>query len=298
MQAVKRTFGFIFSHPIAGRRLLQSFARLITWQIQCRVFPANLYVKPFIGNTKFYAGKRMTGITGNIYTGLHEFADMGFLLHFLRPEDCFYDIGANVGAYTLLASGVCGAQTIALEPGQQAFVLLQKNIELNQLSSRVRLLKAGAGAKKDEVLFSVAEDTTNHVITENERIAGTTSEQVSILPVDDLFDENYVSLMKIDVEGYETEVLSGMQKTLQAPALKAIIIELNGSGTRYGYIEKNIHDLLTANGFSAFIYDPFSRSLTPSAATGNYNTLFCRNEDMVRQRLKHATVVKVMGETF
>jgi hypothetical protein len=37
-------------------------------------------------------------VTGNIYCGLHEFADMGFVLHFLRPGDLFVDVGANIAA--------------------------------------------------------------------------------------------------------------------------------------------------------------------------------------------------------
>ena len=44
------------------------------------------------------ARKGMTGASGNIYFGLHEFEEMGFLLHFLREEDLFIDIGAYIGS--------------------------------------------------------------------------------------------------------------------------------------------------------------------------------------------------------
>ena len=43
----------------------------------------------------------MAGATGNIYVGLHEFAEMAFLLHLLRPEDLFGDIGANIGQFAI-----------------------------------------------------------------------------------------------------------------------------------------------------------------------------------------------------
>ena len=55
-------------------------------------------------------------MTGNIYCGLAEFADMAFVLHVLRAGDLFVDIGANAGAYTLLASSVAGAKTTCFEP--------------------------------------------------------------------------------------------------------------------------------------------------------------------------------------
>jgi thymidylate synthase len=58
----------------------------------------------------------MTGATGNIYAGLHEFEDMAFLLHLLRSEDMFADVGSNIGSYTILASGVVGAKSVAFEP--------------------------------------------------------------------------------------------------------------------------------------------------------------------------------------
>jgi precorrin-6B methylase 2 len=90
----------------------------------------------------------MTGATGNIYAGLHEFADMAFTLHFLRPDDLFLDIGANIGSYTLLASAVCKARTISFEPDPKTMTLLRRNIDLNGLHGRVVLEQTAVGAKK------------------------------------------------------------------------------------------------------------------------------------------------------
>ncbi len=82
------------------RHIYKSFFRFIIWQIQSSLYPNKFFIKPFIKPVKFYARKRLTGITGNIYTGLHEFYDMTFLLHFLQSGDVFYDKGANEGSYT------------------------------------------------------------------------------------------------------------------------------------------------------------------------------------------------------
>jgi hypothetical protein len=51
-----------------------------------------------------------------VHCGFHEAADMAFVLHLLRPDDRFLDIGANVGTYTILSSGVAQAHSITLEP--------------------------------------------------------------------------------------------------------------------------------------------------------------------------------------
>jgi len=159
MDKIKRTFGFIFSHPLGKRHLLKSLLRFIVWQLQSSLSPSKLIIKPYVGDVKFYAKKGLTGITGNIYTGLHEFGDMGFLLHFLRPGDVFFDIGANVGSYTLLASGVCKAKTIAIEPVQTTFNMLQQNIILNNLQNKTQI-------KTAELLEKDAEITLNATKTQ------------------------------------------------------------------------------------------------------------------------------------
>ena len=72
IEKFKRTFGFIFSHPLGKKHKLKALLRFFVWQVQTG-FTASLIVKPFISPVKFYARKGLTGVTGNIYTGLHEF---------------------------------------------------------------------------------------------------------------------------------------------------------------------------------------------------------------------------------
>jgi predicted RNA methylase len=72
----------------------------------------------------------MTGATQKIYCSLQEFEDMALLLHVLRPGDLFVDVGANVGSYTILAAGVCGANVISIEPVPSTFTHLADNIHL------------------------------------------------------------------------------------------------------------------------------------------------------------------------
>lgn len=296
MDKIKRTFGFIFSHPLGKKHPLKSLLRFIVWQLQTLLSPSKLIVKPFVGSIKFYAKKGLTGITGNIYTGLHEFGDMGFLLHFLRPGNVFFDVGANVGSYTLLAAGVCKAKSIAIEPVKTTFNILQQNIRLNNLQNDVQLLNNGAGAATGALAFSSAEDTTNHVLAVDE-----ITNNINLIPVitiDSLLIDGAPTLIKIDVEGYETEVLKGMAETLKAPSLKAIIIELNGSGERYGFDEHAIHQLLIENNFKPYSYDPFIRLLTLLVVYGNYNTIYCRDVDFINDRLKNAPGIKLMGEVI
>src|SRR5688500_1226967 len=67
------------------------------------------------------------------YLGLYEPGSMRFLLDFLRPGDRFADIGANVGVYSLLAAGMCGADVDAFEPVGEAARACRENLRLNSL---------------------------------------------------------------------------------------------------------------------------------------------------------------------
>jgi FkbM family methyltransferase len=297
MQAVKRTLGFIFDHPLGKRHPFVALYKLIKWQLQSRFSPSKFIIKAFVSPVKFYARKGLTGITGNIYTGLHEFNDMAFLLHLLNKTDIFFDVGANVGSYTLLASGVCKAKTIAIEPSANTAALLNKNLLLNQLQTRVVLVNALAGVGESTLTFSKNQDTTNHVIAENE-LQNFDFELVNVIDIDSLTINNKPTLIKIDVEGFETEVLKGMTATFKQQNLKAIIIELNGSGLRYGFDDQPIHQLLISNGFKPYYYDPFSRNLEEISSYGNHNTIYCRDIEFINNRLQTAAAFKVMGETI
>src|SRR5437868_5193159 len=110
----------------------------------------------------------MTGATGNLYCGLHEYSDMSFVLHLLRKEDAFADIGANIGSYTVLASGHVGARSFAFEPVASTFENLLKNVSLNNISDRVRSYNIALGAKAGTVDFTTGLDTVNHVVQDNQ----------------------------------------------------------------------------------------------------------------------------------
>lgn len=293
IEAIKRTFGFINAHPLAKRNLFAAYSNFFYWQIRSRI-NSGLIVVPFIEGAKTLAKRGLTGITGNIYTGLHEFEDMCFLLHLLRQNDVFFDVGANVGSYTILASKVRKAQSITFEPIAQTFNILSKNIEINNIADLVICENNGVGNKSGELFFSEDEDVSNHVITSQESEKNSVS--VKIVTLDSYLPKYLPLLVKIDVEGFETEVLNGANGLLKNQTLKAIIIELNGSGKRYGYNDLDIHQNLLSHDFHPYYYDAFTRKLSIKPAYGTHNTIYVRDLSFVQDRLKTATAFKVFNE--
>ena len=291
-----QTLKFINNHQLAKKHRLRAVLRFLKWQISQKLNPHPVRY-PFINNTKLWVQKGMTGATGNIYTGLHDFEDMCFLLHFLRPDDLFIDIGANIGSYTVLAAGVAGAKCISIEPVPQTFELLKKNIAINNLFDKVTPLNIGIGSQKTTLSFTKNLDVVNHVILHKPGEQVEESISVSCKSLDLLLaDQQSPSLLKIDVEGFEQEVINGGQSVLNNVALKAIIIELNGSGARYGYNENNIHQQLLSFGFYSYEYAPFNREIKIIEAFGNLNTIYLRDISFVKKRLKTANPFIVFSE--
>jgi hypothetical protein len=108
------TARFIIDHPLSRGRKLANLSRFARWQIAARVARGPVAVQ-FVNSAQLFAIPGMAGATGNVYVGLHEFADMSFVLHFLRPNDLFVDVGANIGSYTVLASAAVGANCVSFE---------------------------------------------------------------------------------------------------------------------------------------------------------------------------------------
>jgi FkbM family methyltransferase len=251
-------------------------------------------VYPFGEKSKIIVKKGLTGATGNIYSGLHEFEDMSFLLHFLRETDLFIDLGANVGSYSILGGSERHAETISIEPIPQTFKILQDNIAINNVKGNVTCMNIGMGNEKAILKFTKSLDTVNHVAKDYD----TDTTDVNVERFDDIITLKKPTLIKMDVEGFETEVLNGMENALLSEHFKAIIIELNGSGGRYGYNENDIHKKFLDLGFVPYAYDPFKRSLTKLSTYGRDNTIYIKDFDFVYERLTSAKPFEIRGQNI
>lgn len=273
------TLRFIVRHPLNSGRQLDSLRRFAAWQIGSRLVPGPVAVD-FVGGTHLLVSPGQTGGTGNVYAGLHEFPEMAFVLHLLRPSDLFVDVGANVGSYTILAAGAAGARCISFEPAASAFESLCANVRLNDIAGRVRTVRSAVGAKEGEVTFTLGHDTVNHVAVNGE------PSDVVVVPVttlDSALRGRAPRVMKIDVEGFEGRVVEGARSALENQTLLAVIMETNGSGSRYDSDDSRLHERMLGFGFVPCTYEPFSRTLDQSVdRNANGNTIYVRKLDEAR----------------
>ncbi|HLY71163.1 MAG TPA: hypothetical protein VKR53_15625, partial [Puia sp.] len=113
--------------------------RFLKWQFILRVANKNkawLMVMHECG-FRVMVKKGQSGMTGNLYSGLHEFEEMMFVIHYVREHDLFFDVGANVGIYTLLAAKLKKARGYSFEPIPSTFYFLRLNMIVNDLENSV-----------------------------------------------------------------------------------------------------------------------------------------------------------------
>jgi FkbM family methyltransferase len=260
-------------HPLTALDYSGTIVRFLRWQLGSRIIDAPILFS-WIGGTRLLLERGMTGATPNVYAGLHEFADMGFLLHFLRPGDLFADIGANVGTYTILASGVVGASSLAVEPIPETFERLSMNIKLNRIEDRVHLLQCGVGSSAHQTMAFVADHDTMNRVAPPEYLGKKLD--VSVVSMDSVCKNFKAALWKVDVEGFEEQVLEGAGRALKSEALVAVQLEGDGS---------TIRQIMRFHGFSLYNYDPFNRVLTAGDdQRKGANALWIRNLAFVADR--------------
>lgn len=122
------------------------------------------------------------------------------------------DVGANIGNHTLYYLNECNAKKVyCFEPVVDTYNILNRNIVINDLSDRVCLYNVGIGNKSGKAIIS----SYNMYNIGGTTIKMSEDGDISVVAIDDLDIPGFISMVKIDVEGFELLALNGMLKTLE-----------------------------------------------------------------------------------
>ncbi len=189
----------------------------------------------------------------SVYLGKEEVRERRLLSLLLGPGDVFVDCGANIGLFAVAAAGLVGPEgtVFAVEPVAATFARLRENCELNELGERVHLFENVLAARSG-VEVALAGDVHNTMRVEDRAPAG--APLVETVTLDEILAEApAVTGIKIDVEGYELEVLRGAEDSI-ARFSPWLLVEFNSDllGTRElrGW---DVHGFLTERSYSAHL---------------------------------------------
>lgn len=173
---------------------------------------------------------------------------------FVVSDDILFDIGANIGAYSLIA-GKRGARVYAFEPAFQNFFKLEQNILLNSLEKRISAFHLALSDNRhvgdfvfQDVSFGTSRCYYNQASNYKTESDTLFERPVLVFCLDDFitsFDIPIPNHIKIDVDGAEIEVLKGASRTLKRTELKTVLIEIDHKM----YDLKMVKSLFLENGF-------------------------------------------------
>jgi len=176
----------------------------------------------------------------------------------IQPDDVFYDVGANVGAYSLVASKFLNGRVIvyAFEPSFSTYDQLCRNIVLNHCEDSVHpfllALNDSTGTVEFEYHSLDAGDAEHRLISDANAPSSPAKsvyrQRLFGFRLDDLiseFDFPQPNHMKVDVDGSELAILQGAVKTIRNDALKSILVEVRKENGQAEQVE----DILRSAGF-------------------------------------------------
>ena len=174
---------------------------------------------------------------------------------FLRPGDVFYDIGANVGAYSFVAHAAArdNCTVYAFEPGFSTFAALSRNVFLNRCQGRIIPLHLALSDETKMTTFhysSIIAGDALHSLGQPP-MSGPEGQPQFVQPIpsyrlDDLVSQFALpppNLIKLDVDGSESSVLRGAIRTLAHPRLRSILVEVDEEQDQSAGIRRSLEGL-------------------------------------------------------
>ena len=217
-------------------------------------------------------------------SGLYEPTDAVVIGRLLPPGGTFFDLGANMGVFSLLAAQRLGpaGEVHAFEPSAREYTRLVDNLRLNGLAHRVRAERAALADRAGCGYLRVAEDTHSGLNTLGDGfayagVAEAGLETVPVLRLDDYVRAQGVQrldVIKMDIEGGEGRALAGAGTVLRGLRPR-IVFEVNESALgRQGSSAAQVQDLLAGHGYRLWQIDDATADLLPLAdltrsASGN-----------------------------
>lgn len=187
------------------------------------------------------------------YRGLGEVYEPEVWRHLMsnvRAGDVVADVGAHIGLYTLALAKRVGpsGRVVAFEPDEKSFRDLLRHVELNGLQAVVRAVRAAVGTLDGEIGFTSDQDTQNRILVEKTHQSST----VPAVRLDSFFKGQRLDILKVDVEGFEENVLKGgLDVPMESPqAPRLIYLEVHPyNWSSYGTTSKSFLRQLREAGY-------------------------------------------------
>jgi FkbM family methyltransferase len=269
---------FLFGHPEFKRSPVLVSGRLLLWLgYRCLGIAPTISVHQRSAMKLHPAAKGM-GAPGLFYVfrGAFEETVPYCVSRFVKAGSSCFDIGANVGIWTLLMAEQCGetGRVYSFEPLARNLAQLRKNIELSH-HSNVTVVPTALGTQPGTVKIYTPADPGRSSLapeTPNDQI-----EEVPLKRLDEVWAElnrPKIAFVKMDVEGSEPFVLKGAPEFLREcrPIIQA---EINSAKlANLGNAPADLFKIMRELDYDAFLYDEEQSQLVPTAGCQGGDVVF------------------------
>ena len=243
------------SHPISALK------RFISWKI-IRLCKLKNYKAVFWGNRIINIQYNSFHTMWLMYNYLLDWDEFNLIKNYVLDGDVVVDVGANIGIYSLWMSKYAGThgKVFAFEPDSSNYFQLIENINLNNLGRYITPIQKAAGNVNGNISFTTGLDGENHIEKSNLHNVV----DVPCVKLDDFFTENnigHISYIKVDVEGFELDVLKGSIKYITERKIEIIQLEINQTILNSGTRIEELTDFLTKHDYELCRYCVVSNEL-------------------------------------
>jgi FkbM family methyltransferase len=156
------------------------------------------------------------------------------IVHYLKPGDTFVDLGANEGFFSVQAAAICGpgGRVVAIEPQNRLLDVLRENLRLNEIRCAEVISVAVSDKPGTAMLYLAPDINTGGSGLSNAARYPVRAQPTSLRTLSQVLDENridHVDFMKVDIEGFEWEMLTGAPEVFATHRIRAMAMEIHES---------------------------------------------------------------------
>lgn len=276
----------LLNAPYNRNHLFYAFYRFLLWKF-IRVFKINKYSLNIWNNKRVILNYKSIQYMYLMYYYWVDWEEYNFIKDILKHNDIVFDVGANVGLYTLWISNYTLPECIhSFEPDSKNYYYLDANIKLNNLENFIHLNKLGIAEKCGTLFLTQGDDVKNHLSFEDNPGV----EKIEVISIDEyciINSINKIKYLKLDIEGFELSALKGADKLLSNGLIDIIQLEINSALVHSGVSVFEVLEYLGSKGYELCIFSVLKRQIVKVTFSENReNYLAIKNIKNINMELK------------
>ena len=253
-----QSLAFLFKHPFNKKYPFFALKRFFEWKM-VKLFKLSNYKKSLWDNRKIYLNHDSFQSMWLMYNWLVDWEEFNLIKDFVTPKGCCLDVGANMGYYTVWFSKFTN-NIYAFEPNRKNYRRLIQNLSANNANEYIRSYNIAVGEVNGEVSFTTDLDGENHIaLLDIEGNNTVVCKRLETILFENKIEE--VSYIKIDVEGFELEVLKGLGGYIKNRKIDIIQIEINKTISNSGYTVHQLLAFISDNNLTLCSYSVLEKQL-------------------------------------